>query len=85
VDLSAIAAALAEMRALPADGWDDAAAGGHKHSPDLERQLRQRGRELAAARARMAEMEAEAASLRARLNHGEKQSAITISSGRTPE
>ncbi len=49
VDLSAITAALAEMEAFPADGRDDTAPGGRKQVSELERQLRQRDRELAAA------------------------------------
>ncbi len=67
MDLSAIAAALAEMRAFSANGWDDSALGGRKHSSDLERQLRQQSRELMAARVRVAEMEAEAAAMQAQL------------------
>jgi len=67
VDLSAITAALAEMEAFPVDGRDDTAPGGRKHVSELERRLRQQERALAAARARVAEMEAEAGAMQARL------------------
>jgi len=67
VDLSAITAALAEMRVFSAEERDNTALGGHKHSSDLERQLRQQSRELMAARVRVAEMEAEAAAMQAQL------------------
>ncbi len=80
VDLSAIAAALAEMRAFSANGWDDSALGGRKHSSDLERQLRQQDRELAAARARVAEIKAEAAVMREQLKQIENRNASITSS-----
>jgi len=67
VDLSAITAALAEMEAFPAGGRDDTVPGGRKQFSELERRLRQQDRELAAARARVAEMEAEAAAMQAGL------------------
>ncbi len=67
VDLSAITAALAGMGACTVDGTDDLARGGRKQHSDLERRLRQQDRELVAARARVAEMEAEAAAMQARL------------------
>jgi len=67
VDLSAITAALNEMRVFSAEERDNTALGGHKHSSDLERQLRQQSRELMAAQVRVAEMEAEAAAMQAQL------------------
>jgi len=67
VDLSAIMTALAEMEAFTANGAADSAPNGRGHVLDLERRLRRRDRELAAARARVAEMEAEAAAIEARL------------------
>jgi len=67
VDLSAITAALAEMEAFSANGGADSAPNGRGHVLDLERRLRQQDRELAAARARVAKMEADAAAMQARL------------------
>jgi len=67
VDLTAITAALAGMEAFTANGGADSAPNGRGHVPDLERRLRQRDRELAAALARVAEMEAKAAAMQARL------------------
>ncbi len=71
VDLRAITAALAKMEACTANRRDDTAPGGRKQVLDLERQLRQQDRELAAARARIAEIEAEAVAIQARLNQTE--------------
>ena len=73
MDLSAITATLAKMEAFTVDGWDDTTLGGRKHASDLERRLRQRDRELAAARARVAAIEAEAAAMQARLEQGEER------------
>jgi len=64
VDLSAIAATLAEMERCTNDVGGDLARVGRNHSPQLERRLRQQDRELAAARARVAELEAGAAPAR---------------------
>jgi len=75
VDLSAITTAMAEMDAFTANGGADSAPNGRGHVLDLERRLRQQDRELAAARARVAEMEAEAGAMQARLEQAEKREA----------
>ncbi len=75
VDLSAITAALIEMEAFSADGRDDLAGSGRKQVSELERRFRQQDRKLAAARTRVAEMEAEAAAMQARLEQAEKRKA----------
>ena len=75
VDLSAITAALAKMEACTSDGRNDTALGSRTHAPDLERQLRQMERELAAARARIVAMEAEAATMQARLDRADGRDA----------
>ncbi len=80
VDLPAIAAALAEMRAFSANKRDDPASGGRKHSSDLERQLRQQDCELTAARARVAEIEAETAVMQEQLKQIENCNASIMSS-----
>ncbi|MGI8710443.1 MAG: hypothetical protein ACR2LA_05570, partial [Acidimicrobiales bacterium] len=73
VDLSAITAALAELEASAADIGADPGAGGHTRTSELDRRLRQQDRELAAARARVAEMEAEAATMQARLEQVDQE------------
>jgi len=65
-DLSAISAALARMERRTNDVGDDLTGVGRSHSPQLERRLRYQDRELAAARARVAELEA--AAMRAQLD-----------------
>jgi len=75
VDLSAITAALAGMEAYTVGGGADSAPNGRGHVLDLERRLRQQDRDLAAAWARVAEMEAEAAAMQARLEQAEKREA----------
>ena len=75
VDVSALAAALAEMEAFTPDRDADPVRGRRGRASGLERQLRQLNRELAATRTRMAEMEAEAAAMRARLEQAEGRDA----------
>lgn len=65
MDVSTIAAALAEMEGCADDMSDDPAGVGHNRSLRLERRLRQQDCELATARARVAELEA--ATVQARL------------------
>jgi len=69
VDLSVIAATLAKMerRTIGVDG--DLTGVGRSHSSQLERRLRHQDRELTAARARVAELEA--AAMPASLDHME--------------
>jgi len=64
VDLSVIAATLGKVERCTNDGGGDLAGVGRNHSLQLERRLRQQDRELAAARARVAELEADAAQAR---------------------
>ena len=65
MDLSAIIAALAKTEACTTAGPDDTAAMSRKALSELEWQLRRQEVELAAARARLAVMEAEAAAMQA--------------------
>ncbi len=58
VDLSVIATTLANVERCTNDVGGDLAGVGRSHSPQLERRLRQQDRELSAARARVAELEA---------------------------
>jgi len=67
VDLPALRAALAGM-AGDAPEEDSPAPAGRQEPSDLERRLQQREAELAAARAQLAGMEAESATLRVRLD-----------------
>ena len=69
VDLSAIAATLGKMERCTNDVGGDLAGVGRSHSPQLRQRLRQQGRELAAARARVAELES--AVVPARLDQAE--------------
>jgi len=64
VDLAAIAAALAGSGVVTA-GHGDPSPPGDRRAADLDQRLRQQDRELPAARARVAELEAEAAAVRA--------------------
>ncbi len=73
VDLSAIMVALADMGAVTANGHPDAAKDGIKPATELDQRLRQRDRELAAARAQMAEVEAKASAMQARLEQIDRQ------------
>ncbi len=84
VDVSALAAALAEMGASTSD-WDvDPVRGRRERASGLERRLRQLDRELAVTRTRMAGMEAEAAAMRARLGQAEGRDARTTSARVAP-
>jgi len=84
VDVSALAMALAEMEAVTSD-WDaDPARGRRDSASGLHRQLRQMDRELAATRTRMAEMEAEAAVMQARLGQAEGRDARATSARIAP-
>jgi len=69
VDLSVIAATLAKMERRTNDVGGDLTGVGRSHSSQLERRLRHQDRELAAARARVAELEA--AAMQASLDHME--------------
>ena len=66
VDLSVIGATLGKVERCTNDGGGDFAGVGRSHSRQFERRLRQQDRELAAARARVAELEA--AAVQARLD-----------------
>jgi len=84
VDVSALAAALAEMEAVTSDRDADPARGRRDPASGLERRLRQMDRELAATRTRMAEMEAEAAAMQARLEQAEGRDARATSARIAP-
>jgi len=79
VDLSA----LREMLAGMAVGAPEAqtAPAGHEHTSDMKRRLQQRDAELAAARAQLARMEAEAAEMRARLDRADRLNGPATSAG----
>ena len=79
VDVSALAAALADMGAFASDRSAGSARGRRDPASGLERRLRQMDCELAATRARMAEMEAEAAVMQVRLAQAEGRGARAIS------
>jgi len=85
VDLSAIAAALAGMEAPAADARADPAPVGRRHplEPGGGR-LRGRDRELEAARARVAELEAGAAAMQARLDQAEGRGARAMPAAPAP-
>ena len=84
VDVSALAVALAEMEAVTSDRDADPARGRRDPASGLERRLRQMNRELAATRTRMAEVEAEAAMLQARLEQAEGRDARAASARIAP-
>jgi len=84
VDVSAVAAALAEMEAVTSDRDADPARGHRDPASGLERRLRQMDRELAATRTRMAGMEAEAAVMQARLEQAEGRDARAASARIAP-
>ncbi len=84
VDVSALAAALAEMEAFTSGRDADPAWGRRDPALGLEGRLRQMGRELAATRTRMAEMEAEAAVVQARLEQAEGRGARATSARIAP-
>ncbi len=69
LSLSVIAATLGKMERCTNDAGGDLAGVGRSHSPQLERRLRHQDRELAATRARVAELEA--AALQAQLDQVE--------------
>ena len=71
VDLAAIRGMLGGAGATAAEEGSDPAQVGRRRMADLDQRLRQRDRELAAARARVAEVEAKAAAMQARLEQAE--------------
>jgi hypothetical protein len=78
VDLSAITAALAKARA-PLPDRDVAAGGNRRKLTELEHQLKERDRLLAAARSRIVALEAETTALRSRLSRIASLAAETTS------
>ena len=71
-DLAAIAAALAGVGASATEAYADPMLTGRGQMRELERRLRQHERELAAARARIAEMEAEVVAVLMKLEGAER-------------
>ena len=71
VDLEAITAALAGVATSAVEAHADPLEASREQARELERRLRQHERELAAARTRIAEMEAKTATLQAQLNQVE--------------
>jgi len=83
--MSAIAAALAEMKAFTSGMDADPAPGRRNQASGLDRKFRQMDRELVATRTRMAGMEAKAALMRAHLEQAEGPDARAIPAASAPK